>query len=169
MSPPVLLGASASTQPSCRLVQQQAEDLAQQRSTLQQLSADKAAALAAAERHAAAALQSAKQEHRLAMQGAQQEWEHQKAALEQQRVEAVLQVCGCNACWAGHVDRRFQAGHLDKHFKAGHVRRHFNLDIYTGLSSWTCTQAFQAGHAGLCLRVLRGKGRAVCCTAVLLN
>lgn len=74
----------------CRLVQQQAEDLAQQRSTLQQLSADNAAALAAAERQAAAALQAAEREQRLAMQEAQQAWERQKAALEQQRVEAVL-------------------------------------------------------------------------------
>jgi hypothetical protein len=81
----------------CRLVQQQAADLAQQRSTLQQLSADKAAALAAAERQAAAALQGAEREHRLAMQEAQQAWERQKAALEQQRVEAVLQVW-CGAC-----------------------------------------------------------------------
>jgi hypothetical protein len=74
------------------LVEQQAADLAQQRSTLQQLSADKAAALAAAERQAAAALQGAEREHRRAMHEAQQAWEHQKAALEQQRVEAVLQV-----------------------------------------------------------------------------
>lgn len=78
-----------------RLVQQQAEDLAEHRSMLQQLAADRAAALAAAERQAAAALQAAEREHRLALQEAQQEWERQKAALEAQRVEAVLQVKLC--------------------------------------------------------------------------
>jgi hypothetical protein len=99
-------------------VQQQAEDLAQQRSTLQQLSADNAAALAAAGRQAAAALQAAEREHRLAMQEAQQAWERQKAALEQQRVEAVLQVC-CSfalqvACRGSRAIVIQRAGHLQR-------------------------------------------------------